>query len=209
MNKEDYINQQIADIKKEIREKPVDASLYNDIGIGYMLLGRYDDSLMELKRAVSLEPKNYSYLYNLGNAHAEKEEFEFAIKYYHEALDIKADHIPALNNMADCYEAIGMLEKAFEIFSYTTKIAPDNALTHFNLGNFLLRNNRHIEAVKCYKRSVEIENTFTDAYHNIAWILKEAGALNESEKYAKTGLKTDPEHSDLRKLLSEVQNQLG
>lgn len=206
MNQEKFINKQISSIREEIQEQPENASLYNDLGVGLMLAGRYDEAIQELQKAIVIDSDNPSYLYNLGNAYAENEEFEYAIKYYHDVLEINPDHIPTLNNLADCYEARGMKEKAFEIFSYTAKIAPQNALAHFNLGNFLLRNNRHIEAVKCYKRAVEIEDTFTDAYHNIAWILKEVGALEEAEKYAKAGLRTDPENSDLGELLSDIRN---
>lgn len=198
------IEQEIERIKQVFKSGKPSPELYNDLGVGYLLLGKYEEAISQLKMAVELAPDSISYLYNLGNAYSESEQPEHAKICYYDVLDKKADHLPSLNNLADCYEKTGNVEKAFEIFTYTVRVAPDNLIAHFNLGNFLLRNNRHIEAVKCYKKVIEIDNNFTDAYHNIAWVLSEVGAIKESKKYARKGLAVDSEHSELQKLLLKI-----
>lgn len=206
MSSEAFILEQISQITDQLQDNPDDAELIHDLGVGYLLLGKYEESIEILRKAVSLSPGDKTYLYNLGNALAEAESYLKAIEIFYQVLDIDAAHIPALNNLADCYEKAGDSEKAFEIFDYITRIAPDNALSFFNLGNFLLRNNRHIEAVKCYALAIDIEAGFTDAYHNIAWILSEANALKEAEEYALKGLETDAENEDLIELLRKIRN---
>lgn len=209
MSSEAYILNQISEIKNNLSENPRDADLLHDLGVGYHLLGRYDDAIVELRKALAYIPNNKTYLFNLANAYAESNNLELAIKTYHDVLDIDCMHIPSLSNLADCYERLGSTNKAFEIFEYVTRIASENALSYFNFGNFLLRNNRHIEAVKCYKQSIMIEPTFTDAYHNISWILFETGAYHEAENYAKMGLDTDPENSSLQELLRKILDHFG
>lgn len=206
MSSEEYINHQLNEIYLQLEEHPENPDLIHDLGVGYYLLGNYEKAISLLKEAVHREPKNKNFLYNLGNAYAEAEHYNQATEVYYRVIDIDGNHIPSLNNLADCYEKMGSDEKAFEIFEYITRMAPDNALSHFNLGNFLLRKNRHIEAVKCYRKAIEAEPSFTDAYHNIAWILNEAKALKEAEKYAQDGLITDPKNSDLIKLLGKIRN---
>lgn len=207
MNSE-TIRRQIDEIKDQLRQNSGNPELYNDLGVGYYLLGKMEEAIEELNRAVSIDPENTSYKFNLANAYAEAEMFDPAKFLFHGVIDKKPDHIPSFNNLADCYEATGDDDKALDLFEYITKIAPDNALAHFNLGNFHLRKNRHIQAAKCYEKAIEIEDTFTDAYYNLSWILKQVKALDEAFTYTERGLLTDPEHEDLKQLASQIRDQI-
>ena len=106
--------------------------------------------------------------------------------------------------MADCYEIIGQPSKAHELFQYLVRLDPDNALSHFNLGNFFLRQNQHIEAVKCYEEALKRDSDFTDALYNIGWVLHQAGAYIEALRYTEKGLKSDPVNEDLIKQKKEL-----
>lgn len=205
MSSEVYIKNQIQKIELELKEEPNNPALLNDLGVGYHLLGEYDKAAKLLKSAVEINPKNSTYLFNLANAYSELEEFALAKKFYMDALDIDPGHIPSLTNLADCYEASGDLENAEELFTYVTKLAPENALSFFNLGNFQLRQNQHIEAVKNYERAIALEDSFVDAYYNIAWVLTEVKAYNNALTYAEKGLEIDPDHSELKEILQKIR----
>ena len=96
-------------------------------------------------------------------------------------------------------------KKSFELFNYVVKIAPTDPFPLFNLGNFLLRNNRHIEAVKCYEKVLKLDPSFTDAFYNIAWILSESGAFSDARSYITKGLEISPDDEDLLTLLEEIE----
>ena len=209
MSSEATILNQIEEIKQQLKKDPKNPELLNDLGVGYYLLGKYDDSISELEKAVSIASDNKTYTFNLANSYSEAEQFDKAISLYHDVIEKDPGHIPSFNNLADCYEAIDDIEKAQEMFEYITKIAPDNALSHFNLGNFKLRNNHHIEAAKCYQRAIECEPGFIDAYYNLAWILTEVSAFENALDYINQGLEIDPGHDDLKELRSKVRNKLG
>jgi tetratricopeptide (TPR) repeat protein len=200
---------QIENIKLQLEKSPKNPELLNDLGVGYYLLGEYEESISELKKAVSEDPENKTYVFNLANSCSEAEQFDRAIPLYHDVIEKDPEHIPSFNNLADCYEAIGDLEKAQELFEYITNIAPDNALSHFNLGNFKLRNNNHIDAAKCYQKAIECEPGFIDAYYNIAWILTEVKAFENALEFIDQGLAIDPDHDDLKELRSKISNKLG
>ena len=202
---EQYLLNQISEIKKQLKKEPNNIDLLNDLGVGYFLAGDYTHSVLALKQAVAIKPDETRCLYNLANSFAELEQYEHAIQYYHEAIDQTPDHIPSLNNLADCYEAIEETDKAKQLFQYLIRLVPDNALTHFNYGNFLLRSGDHITAATIYKSVVSIEPAFADAYYNLAWILSEINAWDEALNYAEDGLSRDPEHEDLKKLLSKIR----
>lgn len=200
------ITEEIDRIEEELKNEPESDHTWNELGVGYYLLGKYDQSISALQRAVALNPKKAAYHFNLGNSFSEKNLPERAIDHYLQALELKADHIPSLNNLADLYEITGEPGKAVELFRYLTKINPENPLTFFNLGNFHLRQNRHIEAAKCYETSISLDPNFADAYFNIAWILQKSGVPQKALEYAEMGLSADPDHEDLKKLISEIKD---
>lgn len=204
MSNQQQIEAEIEKIQTELKSEPDNAELIHDLGVGYLLLGKLSNAIIQLKKAVRLDRTKPSYHFNLGNAYSENGQYKLAISSYLEAVEINPEHIPSLNNLADSYELMGEGEKSLELFQYLVKIAPDDAVSHFNLGNFYLRQNRHIEAVKCYEQALERDWKFTDAYYNIAWVLQQAGALEESVEYTNRGLSIDPSHEELLKLKAEL-----
>lgn len=201
---EKAIRAQLQELSHQVDEEPENSQLFNNLGVGHYLLGEYDVSIRYLEKAVQLQ-KDPSYLFNLANSYAENDNPERAIDIYLEVLDGNPNHIGALNNLADTYEKVGEYKKAHELFTYITQVEPNEALSHFNLGNFFLRQNQHIEAAKCYETAIERDGEFVDAYHNIAWILYRAKALEESKKYILKGLNIDPANKDLKELLGKVR----
>jgi tetratricopeptide (TPR) repeat protein len=208
LSRQQHIEQQIQDIHQELKEKPEDAGLLHDLGVGYFLLGQYGNAIIQLKKASTISPVSATYRFNLANAYSENEQYEKAVNTYLETLDLKPDHVPSLNNLADCYELLGQPEKAHELFQYLVKISPDNPLSHFNLGNFFIRQNQHIEAVKCYEQAIERDASFVDAYYNIAWVLQQAKAWKKALEYSEKGLRIAPEHPELVELKNQLQDEI-
>jgi tetratricopeptide (TPR) repeat protein len=200
----DQLNSEIEKIRKELETKPEDDALWNDLGVGLFLTGKYYESVEMLKKAVSISPDSAVYHFNLANSYVEANQPETAIHHYMQCLESDPNHIAALTNMADTYEATGNDKKAHEIFTYITRVNPDDALAHFNLGNFFLRHNQHIEAAKCYEECLKREGDFADAWYNIAWILSQTKAKDKAKEYAEKGLQADPDHEDLQELLKSL-----
>jgi|GEM_PF-348668 len=177
--------------------------LLNDAGVGYYLLGEYGKAITFLEKAVT-GSNNVQFEFNLANSYSAEGKSDLAISTYLKVLESEPAHIGALNNLADEYEQKGDVEKAHELFHYLTHIQPDEPLSHFNLGNFFLRQNQHIEAGNCYESALRQDPDFIDAYYNIAWILYKVGAYSESLEYIDRGLKIEPDRSDLISLKKKV-----
>lgn len=200
---EQEIRDTLTEIESELSSGTKSADLLNDAGVGYYLLGELKQSLEYLRKAVK---KNDApgIMFNLANTYSSLQEPDHAIATFLKVLEKDPGHIGALNNLADEYENIGEPDKAHKLFHYLTHLQPDKALSHFNLGNFFLRQNQHIEAAKCYEQALEKDETFIDAYHNIAWILYKSKAYGESLRYIEEGLSFDSKSDDLLTLKQEV-----
>lgn len=208
MNQLEDLESQIQAIETELESAPDNASLWMEKGVGLYLCGRYESSLTALNRARELDPDRPVILYNLGNTLTELDRLEEATDIYLQVLDYKPDHIPSMNNLADIQEQLGEQNRAHELFHYLTQLAPDDPITHFNLGNFFLRQDQPIEACKCYQVAIDLDPQFGDAWFTIGWVLHRSGAIQQSEEYLVKGLEMSPDHEEMQSLLDTVRERL-
>lgn len=75
---------------------------------------------------------------------------------------------------------------------------------------FMLFSNRLIDlAVDTYKRAIELQPNFPDAYCNLANALKEQGKVEESEECYNTALNLCPTHADSLNNLANIKREQG
>jgi tetratricopeptide (TPR) repeat protein len=79
---------------------PNDAELYNNRGIVYGRLGKYDLALVEFREALEVDPEYSKAHANMGNAFRELGENGLAIAAYARALDFNPDHLTANEGIA-------------------------------------------------------------------------------------------------------------
>ncbi len=89
------IEKQISEIEEELNESPDNPDLLNELGIGYHMLGEYDQAVEYYQKAISEEPQNFKFHFNLANTFYEQKNIDKAVNYYLNALDIKPDYVPA------------------------------------------------------------------------------------------------------------------
>src|SRR6056297_1573533 len=200
---EENIRQTLSEIEDELSRGAATADLLNDAGVGHYLLGEMEQALDYLQQAV-LKDESPNILFNLANTYSGLDRPDEAIDTFLKVLELDPGHIGALNNLADEYEYRGDPDKAHELFHYLTHLQPDTALSHFNLGNFFLRQNQHIEAAKCYEKALENDEMFVDAYYNIAWILFRSKAYDDALRYINNGLSVESGNTDLIELKQKV-----
>ena len=87
----------IAECKRAIEVDPDFGNPYNDIGAYLISLGRQDEAIPWLERAIQApryEPRHYPH-FNLGRAYYAKGMYNRAREYFQQALHIEPDYAPA------------------------------------------------------------------------------------------------------------------
>lgn len=205
----EHIKSKIAEIKRELENHPEDPARLNELGVGYHLLGEYEQATDILKTAARLEPTNHQIQFNLGNSFAELEHYEQSVHHLMRAIDLKADYIPAINNLADIYEHTGEIDRAEELFQYITHIQPEDSLGFFNLGNFYLRQNDTVQAGKFYKKTLKLNPEFYEAYNNIGFILKHLEQYTDAIPYFEQCLAINPDFKPAKLDLEECHKNIN
>lgn len=88
------VDEAIAECKRAIEVDPDFGNPYNDIGAYLISLGRFDEAIPWLERAIRApryEPRHYPY-FNLGRVYYAKGEITRARQYFQEALRIEPEY---------------------------------------------------------------------------------------------------------------------
>lgn len=96
------LNDAIAECKKAIRVDPDFGNPYNDIGAYLIELGRMDEAILWLKKALQApryDPRHYPH-FNLSRIYVHRYEYDKAIRHLREALSLDPDYTLARRELA-------------------------------------------------------------------------------------------------------------
>jgi len=121
--------------KNIIRYSPASFQAYNNLGMQYEYLGRFDEAEHEYKRALQIKP-------DLIETHANLASLYFKLKLYNQAkaeyellekssLGAKAGDVQ--NNLGNIYEVTGNPQGAIVKYNQALRLDPSLRFTHFNL----------------------------------------------------------------------------
>jgi len=110
------------------------ADAYNNRGLDYANLGKYDKAIEDFNKAIELNPDLAVAYYNRGNTYAELGEYDRAIKDYDKAIELNKDYTVAYNNRGFAYVGLGKYNRAIEDFNKAIKLNPDDAKAYYNRG---------------------------------------------------------------------------
>lgn len=139
-SKLDKLDDAIADYVKAIEYLTDNNYMYQahfNKGVCLRRMGRLDDSIEELKKAVGLKNDKASAHNNLGLSYFEKEEFEDALSEFTKAITLEP-HPFHLNNRGLALYHMGRLDDAKADYDKAIDKNPDDSLVYFNRGNVYL-----------------------------------------------------------------------
>jgi tetratricopeptide (TPR) repeat protein len=158
------------------------------------------------------EPK-WDDLYNLGNALSALGEYDEAIDYYQEALDLSENRATVLKNLASAYHQVGDHDSEMEYLNRALELAPTMPEALTSKGISLLTDfNEPDEAAVHLERGVKHNPDWIAQYPTVWYWLGlahyRAGELEKSIKWLNEGLAHQPGFEGLERLKSEVLAEL-
>jgi len=143
-------------------------------------IGKYEESLPELKKATELVPDDViiwkTYAFALSRADHKGDAVNAAAKLY----ELQPNVVESAIFYASKLSATGQLDGAEVIYRKIIKKAPKHALALNNLANILASRNKYSEAEKMARRAVSIVNDNGNIQDTLGWILYKQGRLNEA-----------------------------
>ncbi|MEM9470755.1 MAG: sulfotransferase [Pseudomonadota bacterium] len=198
------------------------AIVHNVHGVIAAELGAYRVAVESYQKAISLEPGNCDFHFNLGNVLRDKGDLKTALASYRAALKIRPDDPDVAFNMASVLRGLGQLNGAKKLFEQLAEVSPEDHTVHSNLGGVLLQLGQTETAIDCFRRTLKLNPGSAEAHDSLCEALENTDRIDDYRKAvaaARTAcrpddimivtrqarlLRDDKQLEDARKVLSAV-----
>ena len=162
------------------RKDGANPEVHNNLGVLYRKLGRMDEALGAVRRAMDLDPENADIAYNLGNLHKQLGNLDEAEKYYSDALRLEPGLVQGYINLGTVHERRGEYGKALDVYKKGLDYDPNNSLLHFNIGVTEEVLGDYEPAETSYRRALELRPDLTGALNNLGIVLEKLDRDDEA-----------------------------
>jgi tetratricopeptide (TPR) repeat protein len=185
-----------------------------DAGLAFSQQGKYEEAVVEFKKALEKDPEQAYVHGNLAEALAKLNKQEEALAEYQKAIALKADDAAMYTNMGVLLGKMGKQEESQEAFKKAASLNPGSAAQNFyNLGATMVNSGKVAEAAEAFKQALVSDPNFSEAYYQLGICLSGnpatmADAIKALQKYIEIGQKTD-QVEVAKQLITALQPQQG
>jgi tetratricopeptide (TPR) repeat protein len=183
-----------------------------NLGSIYHNQHRYDLAIKYLKVGVEIQPLNAMALFSLGNVYKSIKKTELAVLNYKKSIAISTKNYKVYYNLALVLKDAGDLTSAMEYCQQSIELKQNNFLAVMLLGELYEYIGNIDDAIACYRNSLALSPTFTEAYWSLANLgsnnltTKDLEVMKEIEKKELTDKSRIYLFFSLAKILEEKKN---
>ena len=153
--------------RKWTKNEPKNADAWNNLGIAYGRLKRYDDAIEAFRQALRISSENTAAWYNLGVAYSNLKRYDDAIEVLRQALRINPENADAWNNLGEAYGHLGRYNDAIEACRQALRIDPEYASAWRNIGIAYGVSGNRTEALNAVRELRRLDPAGADVLFNL------------------------------------------
>jgi tetratricopeptide (TPR) repeat protein len=142
--------------QKAIEKEPEEPVYYNNLGISFTKLERFDEAIDVYKKMLEVQPSSYTANKNLGELYGMQKKYPEAMPYFSKAAELSPDDPDAFYNLGACLMNTGSRGEAVDAFTKAIEIKSDHAMAHYQLGMIYVNQNNKEEAIKHLEKFLEL-----------------------------------------------------
>ncbi len=170
----------------------VDAGVFLNLGVICGRLGRIDEAIDHLRKAVELWPDHTEPVRNLGVALAQKGRLEEAAACYEKTLQLDPRCAQAYLDLGNLYLSKGKMEDAIFLFQQAIRCNEKFAPAHLALGLCLGRQAKLGEAIACFEQAIRLKPTLAEAHHHLGIAFMDLNRHEDAADAFRMALKYSP-----------------
>lgn len=155
------------------------------LGRIYYQQSRYDDSIVQFRKVLALDPKSYRAYDNLGLAYEGLNDVPKAIAHYQRAMELSVKADPPYDwvygNMSNLLHKSGEYQKAFQFGAEAAHRNPDSARNFFLTGRALAKLEKWDLAAKWLGQAVALDGQYAEARYQYAQVLRKLSRTAEAD----------------------------
>jgi Flp pilus assembly protein TadD len=188
------------------------ALYYSNRGAEMIRVGRGDEALSWLRKAVAIDPELGGAWVNLGVGLRRAGDLPGAEAAYRKALEVDPEAASAYTNLAGLLRARGSDTEAEELLGLAARADGRNPFSYIALGDLSLAHGRLAEARRFYQKALRLNRDDAEAYAALGlvalaggdrgearrWLRKAEARGRENERVRQLGGRLDPPRSEGR-----------
>ena len=145
---------------------PEDVKANLQLGIIYLKIKKYDESLKCLNKVKDLDSQNITGLVALGNVYIEMKNYSEAENYLEEALKLDKKNVAANAALGDVYFGMNEINDAIQKYIFVNKLNDRIPEIHLNLAHCFFITEKFDSAITHYLKAIKlVKNTRHDYYY--------------------------------------------
>ncbi|BBM84118.1 tetratricopeptide repeat protein [Candidatus Uabimicrobium amorphum] len=156
----------IAYYNEQIRNNPNSHKAYNNRGIAYFYLLKYDLALRDYNKAIELQPMDSSFYNNRGVLYFQKGEYLLALRDYEKSIELNPQYAEAYNGRGRVYRMLEKYDLAFRDYNKAIEIKPDLDDAYNGRGNYYCEKKKYNLALQDFQKAMDLNPNSSDAYAN-------------------------------------------
>lgn len=169
-----------------------DADAHNIAGLAKRRLGRADDALSHLQRAVALNTTEPVYTVNLALLLGDMDRLDDALATLDALLLRHPGQADALIQRASLLRRAGRVDEAVSVARMAVAFHRTLAAAHQALGLALMKTADHAKAAEAFAEAGRLDGNLTETWINLGVALKETGDLKGAEAAYRRALTLAP-----------------
>jgi CheY-like chemotaxis protein len=180
---------------------------YHNLASLHEARGNLGEARRYLEQARSLSPLNPERLFRLGQLCLKDGDCQTARQYLMEFL--KCGHTvfaAERREAAEVFLQAGLDQVAEDLFIRSIQEKPDDVHLYNRLGIVLRRQNKHLEALRCYQTALDLAPANEKVYFNLGVLYFDLGNAENSLKAFQTALRLRPDFVEAREFIDRHLN---
>lgn len=194
---------------RRIEKYPGDFVAHFNLGAALQALGKHDEALPYLSKAVALQPKNATARNNLAVSLLVTEEYDESVRQFRESLAIDPEYQNARFNLARALMAKGDSSGALDEFLRYLQAVPEDVQANEFAGRLYASLGQPSESLPHFRKAVELQPADTTLQTNLGVALARAGDLRGAIAAFENALKADPRNQAAKENLSRARASLN
>jgi tetratricopeptide (TPR) repeat protein len=211
-----YSRGQFAQAERVCRQiidaRPANGDAHNILGVSLAALGRTEDGLAALRRAVKLNAQAASYHANYGEILRQSGKVDEAAEALETAVKLDPNNAQALNNLGIIHYERKKFAEAVDYYRKALALNPNMAEALNNLGNALRMTGDLDGAVEAYQEALTQRAVYPEVYNNLGTLLQQDRRVEEAEHALRKAIQQSPHyveaHNNLAQLLFAEKNEV-
>jgi Flp pilus assembly protein TadD len=185
------------------------ALFHTNRGGELLRLGKHEEALPWLQRAVAIDPELSGAWINYGVAQRRSGNGAAAEAAYRKALEVDPNAVSAYQNLAALLRHQGKKQESEDLLALSSKLGSRNPFIYLSLGDLSLIHGRIDEARRYYKRALRLYRDSAEPYAAMGIVALAAGDSGEATRWMRKAVAIDQENQRVKTLVARLSGGNG